>query len=122
VTSDNRSEVGLLYQKDPDSTNFPLTEIKRALKRFGRRADLAGLAPAVAVLNPAHAALVQPEALAELGLELQFNAKIGVGYVWLTGRPEPANTTVEPARVMVVHCSLPSQQVVQFSAVGNMGK
>jgi hypothetical protein len=88
VTGDTGSELALLYQKDWDSTDFPLTEIRRALKRFGQRVDLAGLAPAVVLLNPAHAALIRPETLAELGLELQFKANIGLGYVWLTGRPE----------------------------------
>ena len=87
MTADNGAEVGLLYQKDWDSTDFPLTEIKRALKRFNRRADLAGLTPAVVMLNPAHEALVQSEMLVDLGLTLQLNEKIGVGYIWLTGRP-----------------------------------
>ena len=90
MAGDNGSEIGLLYQKDWDTTDFPLTEIKRALKRFCRRADLAGLTPAVVMLNPTHATLIQPETVAELGLELEFNEKIGVGYVWLTGRSEAA--------------------------------
>jgi hypothetical protein len=90
VTGDNNNgpESGLLYQKDSDSTDFPLTEIKRALQRFGRRADLASLTPAVVVLNPASATLIPPERLAGLGLELQFNEKLGRGYVWLIGRSE----------------------------------
>ena len=87
MTGDNGTEIGLLYQKDWDTSDFPLTEIKRALKRFGRRPDLAGLTPAVVMLNPAHEALVQPEMLVDLGLTLQLNEKIGVGYIWLTGGP-----------------------------------
>ena len=103
MTADNGAEVGLLYQKDWDSSDFPLTEIKRALKRFGRRPDLAGLTPAVVMLNPAHEALVQPEMLVDLGLTLQLNEKIGVGYIWLTGRPaaiadEPAHLTLAAGR------------------------
>ena len=99
MTGDNGSEVGLLYQKDWDTSDFPLTEIKRALKCFGRRADLAGLTPAVVVLNPTHAGLIRPETLAELGLALHFNEKVGVGYIWLTGRAEPVKPTVQPTGV-----------------------
>ena len=107
MTRDNGNEIGLLYQKDWDTSDFPLTEIKRALKRFGRRADLAGLTPAVVMLNPTHATLIQPEALAELGLELELNEKIGIGYIWLTGRPvtiadEPAHLTPIAGRTTLV--------------------
>jgi hypothetical protein len=107
VTGDNGTEIGLLYQKDWDTSDFPLTEIKRALKRFGRRADLAGLTPAVVMLNPTHEVLVQPEMLADLGLTLQLNEKIGVGYIWLTGRPgtiadEPAHLTLSAGRPTLV--------------------
>jgi hypothetical protein len=79
-------ESGLLYQRDPDSTNFPLTEIKRAIKCFRRRKDCAGLEPAVVYLNPGQAELVKLDQLGELGLTVELSERIAVNYIWLTGR------------------------------------
>ena len=86
MTADNGTELGLLYQKDWDSTNFPLTEIKRAIKCFRRRQDCAGLEPAVVYLNPSQAELVKLEQVGELGLTVELSERIAVNYIWLTGR------------------------------------
>ena len=80
------AELGLLYQKDWDSTDFPLTEIKRAIKCFRRRKDCAGLEPAVVYLNPSQAELVKLDQLGELGLTVELSERIAVNYIWLTGR------------------------------------
>ena len=77
---------GLLYQRDRDSTNFPLTEIKRAIKCFRRRKDCAGVEPAVVYLNPSQAELVKLEQVSELGLTVELSERIAVNYIWLTGR------------------------------------
>lgn len=93
--------LGLLYQKDTDTElkavsgrPFPLTEIKRALKCFARRRELAGQEPTLVFIHPDHAALVEAQAvaLAELGLRWEFNPTVPRRHIWLTGRlPEKEN-------------------------------
>jgi len=84
----NRQDLALLYQKDPDSKDFPLVEIKRALRRFGLRKEFAGMEPATVLINPAHADLIQASDLEELGLTLEFVDKVSRFYIWLTGQPK----------------------------------
>jgi hypothetical protein len=82
----SRQNLALLYQKDPDSKDFPLTEIKRALRRFGLRKEFTGMEPAMVLINPAHANLIQMSDLEEFGLTLEFADKVSRHYIWLTGR------------------------------------
>ena len=77
------TDYGLLYSRDPDSTNFPLTELERACRCFRRRPELRGFEPAVLHLHPAHLPLATE---APLGLTVKANARLGQGYLWLQGR------------------------------------
>ncbi len=77
---------GLLYQKSRDSKQFPLTEIKLAVRGFGRRRKFAGLEPAIVHINPQHKELVSEQEIAALGLEVEFDPNVQLGYVWLLGR------------------------------------
>ena len=86
MAGDNGPEFGLLYQKDWDSTNFPLTEIKRAINCLRRRQEWAGLEPAVVYLNPRQAGLVKLEQVQALGLTVELSDRIGLNYIWLTGQ------------------------------------
>lgn len=67
---------------------FPITEITRALKRFNRHPEFAGQEACTVHLHPAHAPLIEAQkaALVELGLTYEFNPKVGLRYIWLTGR------------------------------------
>lgn len=83
---------GLLYSRDPDSTDFPLTEIKRACRCFRQRRELVGLEPAVIHIHPDHLPLIDT---APLELIVNPDPKVGRYYIWLRGRlaadsqPEP---------------------------------
>ena len=104
MTSDNAiAPYGLLYSRDPDSTDFPLTEIKRACRCFRRRRELVGLEPALVHLHPSHLPLVNGE---QLELTIKADTRIGRHYIWLRGRPkinEPTNESDQnPERVDVL--------------------
>ncbi len=79
------TSLGLLYSRDPDSTDFPLTEIKRACRCFRRRRELVGLEPALVHLHPSHLPLVNEE---QLELTVKADIKLGRHYIWLLGRPK----------------------------------
>ena len=83
---------GLLYSRDPDSTDFPLTEIKRACRCFRRRPELAGLEPALVHLHPSHLPLAGAE---QLGLTVKADIRLGRYYVWLLGQPKANDQTAE---------------------------
>ena len=84
--------LGLLYSRDPDSTDFPLTEIKRACRCFRRRRELVGLEPALVHLHPSHLPLVNEE---QLELTVKADIKLGRHYIWLLGRPKVNDHTFE---------------------------
>ena len=88
---------GLLYQKDGDTgldgksaQLFPITEITRALKCFGRRREFAGQEACTVHIHPAHAPLIEAQkaALGELNLTYELNPKVALRYIWLIGRPK----------------------------------
>ena len=83
---------GLLYSREPDSTDFPLTEITRACRCFRRRPELAGLEPALVHLHPSHLPLAGEE---QLGLTIKADIRLGRHYVWLLGRPKANDLTAE---------------------------
>lgn len=83
---------GLLYSRDPDSTDFPLTEIKRACRCFRRRRELVGLEPAIVHLHPSHLPLVNEE---QLELTVKGDIKLGRHYIWLWGRPIANDLSIE---------------------------
>lgn len=84
MTTDNAIvPYGLLYSRDADSTDFPLTEIKRACRCFSRRRELVGLEPALVHLHPSHLPLVNEE---QLGLTVKADIRLGRQYIWLRGR------------------------------------
>lgn len=77
---------GLLYQKDSDSADFPLTEIKRALKAFARRRDLAGLEPALVYLHPGQESGLDRQQVAALGLAVEVAKEVPLNCICLAGR------------------------------------
>ncbi|MBE7550024.1 MAG: hypothetical protein HS126_02960 [Anaerolineales bacterium] len=77
---------GLLYQKDSDSSDFPMTEIKRALKAFVRRRDLAGLEPALVYIHPGQESGLDRQQLAALGLVVEVAKEVPRNYICLAGR------------------------------------
>jgi len=91
-------QFGLLYQKDGDSQDFPLTEIERALACFARRPEFEGLQPAIVHLDPAHAGQVETDVIAALGLELEFDARVPRHHLWLRGRLKNGNGPAERAQ------------------------
>lgn len=85
MAADNKiAPYGLLYSRDPDSTDFPLTEIKRACRCFRRRRELVGLEPALVHLHPSHLPLNEDQ----LELTVKADIRIGRHYIWLLGRPK----------------------------------
>lgn len=95
VDDDSRTAIlpyGLLYSRDADSTDFPLTEIKRACCCFRRRRELVGLEPALVHLHPSHLPLVNEE---QLGLTVKADIRLGRQYIWLLGRPKANDLTAE---------------------------
>ncbi len=92
-------KIGLLWQKCWHSKQFqPLTEIKRARKRFFQRPKLAELEPATVYINPAHTDLIQESELEEFGLALEFDTNVQLNYIWLTGRPKEENGSESTVR------------------------
>lgn len=82
------NSLGLLWQKN--SKDFPLVELKKALRRFPERRELKHLRPTQVHLNPADADQIEGPLLE---LELVANPRIPKNHLWLTGverYPEPA--------------------------------
>lgn len=80
---------GLLYRRDPDSPDFPLAEIGRAVACFRRRRDCAGLEPAVVYLHPEQAGPAVSARIEALGLALKLSRRVAPDHLWLAGRPAP---------------------------------
>ena len=86
------TSYGLLYSRDSDSTDFPLTEIKRACRCFRRRREMAGLEPALIHLHPSHLPLVNAD---QLKLTVKADFRISRHMIWLRGRPKSNDPTIE---------------------------
>ncbi len=99
ISDTDELNIGLLWQKDLFSKQFhPLSEVKRARRRFPWRSELADLEPAAVHINPAHTDLIQESELAEFGLALEFDTNVQLNYIWLTGRPKEENGSESTVR------------------------